>query len=269
MFHVLTLLVTHVLSLIYRAIHFISCFRLQGWATEQEYVGADTPTPPPASPPPPLPKSCRKKNMPSKGTNATKPPAAKKSKQGPTDTILVVTDPEVIDLTTDPPRVRICQLAAVTELLQARLNIQDLQDRDLEQMLQMVLMQQDRLNSTIQLSTLSSTPVSSTEHLGMQTYQAGHWYPNPSTPHKQYEPSSHDAATSSSKRMPLRPSKTVNNALPSSVIKKEKLIPAALILGKIASCRWRAKSQIWPKNLPGSRSLVRKWCDNAPHPEWC
>ena len=42
--------------------------------------------------------------------------------------------------------------------------------------------------------------------------------------------------------MPLRPSKTVNNALPSSAIKKEKLIPAALILGK--NCKLQVESKV-------------------------
>ncbi len=77
---------------------------------EQEYVGADTPTPPPAfttTATPSLPKSCRKKNMPSKGTNATKPPVAKKKQNPLVPYVLVITDPEVkviglTNSTTDP-----------------------------------------------------------------------------------------------------------------------------------------------------------------------
>ncbi len=142
------------------------------------------------------------------------------------------------------PKVRICRLAAVnpqnlfTELLQARLNIQDRVEY-LEQMLQIVLMQQDRLNSTIHTFTnpfinpriINRAPLATCKRTKQATGTLTLPPPTNNTNHLLH---------TMLLQVALNLSKTVNNALPSSAIKKEKLIPAA---GEKlqAACRWRAK----------------------------
>ncbi len=165
----------------------------------------------------------------------------------------MVTDPPIIDLTNlttteldpflrpFPKKIRIESLAGdsgsdmsicscdVTqdESTDVTQEIRDLQERVeyLEQMLQMVLMQQEQLNSAATYNYVRQPP-----------------YQPPYQPQKQYQPLPlQDAA--SAKPMPLRPSKAINNALPSTAIKKDNLVPATFILlpllfwGKIAKCR--------------------------------
>ncbi len=264
---------------------------------ELEYVGADNDTPPPPASPSASPPPKKKKKVPSKKKNV---PSTKKIKvQEPTGSILVVTDPPVIDLTNlttplstelDPflrpfPKqfriksldgdsgsedMSICSYES-TDLTQARLNIHDLQKRVeyLEQMLQMVLMQQEQLKSTVQSHSMYNYV---RQPLYQPPYQPPYQpqsQPSTSGTNKQYQPlPSQDAA--SAKPMPLRPSKSVNNALPSSVIKKDNLVPVTCHCysgGKSPNAGREQGNKLGPKTC---ETLILWRRSYAPmYPEWC
>ena len=166
--------------------------------------------------------------------------------------------------------------AESTELLQARLDICDLRERVnyLERTLQTVLEQQQALYQLIQPPQSFSYPI--VPPLGHQPPQPfshqppqgpsnqppqlfSHQPPQPFSHQPPQRPSnqpsqsfSHQSQAFShqfqpegdgtcSRPLPLRPKKTIKNALPSSAIKKEKLVSASIILGKYSNLQVESK----------------------------